>query len=233
MPTINVNALYKITYGIYIVSSAYEGEESGFISNTVMQITSSPVQMAICSNKTNLTSELISKSKKVALSALDIAASPELISKFGYKSGRETDKFKGTKFFRDKNNIPVVTENTMAWFEGTVIAEHDMGSHILFIVSIDGMDIVEADAQPMTYDYYRNILKLKSPKSAPTYINHTEKKEEKMNNEIWVCNVCGYEYDPAKGDPDSGIAPGTKFEDIPDDWTCPLCGVDKSNFSKK
>lgn len=53
------------------------------------------------------------------------------------------------------------------------------------------------------------------------------------NKTIWVCDVCGYEYDPAKGDPDSGIAPGTAFEDIPEDWSCPLCGVDKSNFSRK
>ena len=60
------------------------------------------------------------------------------------------------------------------------------------------------------------------------------KKEEKMENKtIWVCDVCGYEYDPAVGDADSGIAPGTDFEDIPDDWFCPICGVDKSNFSRK
>jgi len=50
---------------------------------------------------------------------------------------------------------------------------------------------------------------------------------------IYVCDVCGYEYDPAQGDPDNGIAPGTPFDEIPDDWTCPLCGVDKTNFSKE
>ena len=53
------------------------------------------------------------------------------------------------------------------------------------------------------------------------------------NKAIWVCDVCGYEYDPAIGDADSGIAPGTEFEDIPDDWECPICGVDKTNFSRK
>jgi rubredoxin len=64
-------------------------------------------------------------------------------------------------------------------------------------------------------------------------IINPKKKGNIMNNEIWICDVCGYEYDPAIGDPDSGIAPGTAFEDIPDDWTCPLCGVGKSDFSKK
>ena len=53
-----------------------------------------------------------------------------------------------------------------------------------------------------------------------------------MNQEIYVCNICGYEYDPAQGDPDNGVAQGTSFEEVPNDWTCPLCGVDKTDFSK-
>lgn len=56
---------------------------------------------------------------------------------------------------------------------------------------------------------------------------------EVLKMDKYVCNVCGYVYDPIEGDPNNGIAPGTPFEDIPDDWTCPLCGVEKENFSKE
>lgn len=232
--TINIDALFKITYGLYIVSSAYEKRESGFISNTVMQITSSPIQMALCVSKDNYTAELIRKSKRVAMSALGVDATRELIGKFGYKSGRDINKFEDVQHVYTKDDIPVVTEHATAWFDGKVIAEHDFSTHYMFIVIVENTAIVNPDAEPMTYDYYRKVLKGKSPKSAPTYINSPEKKEEKMENKaIWVCDVCGYEYNPAVGDPDSGIAPGTAFEDIPDDWVCPICGVDKSNFSKK
>jgi rubredoxin len=54
-----------------------------------------------------------------------------------------------------------------------------------------------------------------------------------MKNSIWICDICGYEYNPAVGDPDGRIAQGTDFEDLPDDWICPVCGTDKSSFSKK
>jgi rubredoxin len=89
----------------------------------------------------------------------------------------------------------------------------------------------------MTYDYFHKVLKGKSPKNAPTYqintnFNQPTKKEEIMNCDIYVCDVCGYEYNPAQGDPDNGIIPGTSFDALPNDWCCPLCGVDKTNFSK-
>lgn len=88
------------------------------------------------------------------------------------------------------------------------------------------------DNKPMTYAYYHEIKGGKSPKLAPTYMNE-EKSEEAKNMEKYVCTICGYVYDPQKGDPDSGIAPGTAFEDIPDDWVCPICGAKKDSFEKE
>lgn len=232
----NLDALFKITYGVYIVSSQYDNKESGFISNTVMQVTATPIQFALCAAKSNYTTELIRKSKKVALSALSTDASQKMIGTFGFKSGRGINKFAEVDHTYTRDGVPVVTQDAIAWFEGHVISELEMETHILFIISIDNSEMVNPDKEPMTYDYYRKIMKGKAPQSAPTY-QHTnflnKKKEEKMENTIWVCDICGYEYNPAVGDPDSGIAPGTAFEDIPDDWVCPLCGVDKSNFSKK
>lgn len=236
MNTLTADTLFKITYGMYIVTSKYGGQASGFVSNTAMQITSQPIRIALCASKKNFTTELIQKSKKVAFSALSMKADQKLIGHFGFKSGRDINKFSDFKYITGETGIPIVEEDAMAWFEGQVESELDMDTHILFIVNIENGKIVDPQGDAMTYNYYREVLRGKAPAHAPTHnLNiNIEKKEEKMDNKaIWICDVCGYEYDPAKGDPDSGIAPGTAFEDIPDDWVCPICGVDKSNFSKK
>lgn len=81
----------------------------------------------------------------------------------------------------------------------------------------------------MTYAYYHEIKGGKAPKTAPTYNKGANKKETKKMKK-YVCTVCGYVYEPEKGDPDSGIKPGTPFEQLPDDWVCPVCGADKSAF---
>jgi rubredoxin len=89
-----------------------------------------------------------------------------------------------------------------------------------------------SDDEPMTYAFYREIKGGKSPKTAPTYIQEDFKKEvDKMQK--YKCTVCGYIYDPEQGDPDSGIKPGTLFENLPDNWVCPVCGADKSLFEKE
>lgn len=83
----------------------------------------------------------------------------------------------------------------------------------------------------MTYAYY-HLVKRGALLLAPTYISK-EKERSKGNMDKYVCNVCGYVYDPAEGDPESSIAPGTSFADLPDDWVCPVCGVGKDEFEKE
>lgn len=244
------NALYEITYGLYIVASANNSQKSGFIANAVMQLTPNPIQIAVCCCKENFTTKLIQESKKASLSVLNINTPITTIKTFGYSSGDKIDKFNNIKYFTTDNNIPVVTENCNAWITATTIKEIDFGSHILFIMKIDEADLLKSETPGLTYSYYREVFKGKSPRNAPSFIDSNYQNTERtsknteinINNlkiknmgkkEIWVCNVCGYEYNPADGDPDSGIAPGTAFEDIPDDWVCPLCGVSKSDFSKK
>ena len=96
-------------------------------------------------------------------------------------------------------------------------------------------EILSDDVDPITYDYYRNVKKGFAPKNAPTYIDRAKaaEKPEKKDNAKYRCAVCGHIYDPALGDPASGIEPGTAFEDIPDDWMCPVCGVGKEDFEKQ
>ncbi len=89
------------------------------------------------------------------------------------------------------------------------------------------------DGEPLTYAYYHQIKKGKTQKNAPTYIKDESKKIKEGNMEKYKCSVCEYIYDPKKGDPDSGIVPGTSFIDLPEDWVCPVCGAGKNSFEKE
>ena len=156
------------------------------------------------------------------------------IGNFGFKSGRDIDKFKDVEYKLGKDKVPLVLDNALACIEAKVINKIDVGTHTIFIGRVEDADILSED-KPMTYEYYHKVKGGVSPKTAPTYSSmvdkETKKEEEKMDK--YVCKVCGYVYDPEKGDPDGGIAPGTNFEDIPDDWVCPVCGVGKEEFEKE
>jgi rubredoxin/flavin reductase (DIM6/NTAB) family NADH-FMN oxidoreductase RutF len=231
----DTSALYKISYGIYTICSKVGEKQSGFIGNAVVQITSAPKQIVVASNKNNYTSEIINASKKLTVSVIGIDAPMDFFGRFGYCSGRDANKFSSANVIYTTDNQPIILDHTVAWFLCDVVETIDAGTHELFICRVLDAAIIAPETAPMTYDYFHKVLKGKSPKNAPTFqdniINQPIKKEEIMNQDIYVCDVCGYEYDPAQGDPDNGIAAGTPFEMLPDDWTCPLCGVDKSNFS--
>ena len=96
----------------------------------------------------------------------------------------------------------------------------------MFIGELVDADVLTEDTC-MTYEYYHQVKRGTTPKSAPSYI---EKKEEKKGMKKYECSVCGYVYDPTEGDPENGIAPGTAFEDLPDDWVCPICAASKEDF---
>jgi len=226
---VDKSALFKISYGMYVVSSADGEKINGQIANTVFQVTAEPPQAAVCINKENFTHEFIEKSGVFTVSVLGENTPAEFIGRFGFRSGRNSDKFDGIEYKKGITGAPVVTENALSFFECEVAGKMSAGSHTAFVGKI-----VEAgnlkEGKPMTYEYYRSVKKGKSPKSAPTYsAEKTEKKGEGVKK--FVCDVCGYVYDPEKGDPDSGIEPGTSFEDLTDDWVCPVCGVGKDQFS--
>lgn len=230
----NYDIFLKITYGLYIVSTKNkENRFNGHISNTVFQVSSTPPTLAICCNKNNLSCDYIFESKLFSVSILKEETDMKFIGKFGFKSGKEIDKFIETKYKIGITGVPIVLDNTIGYLECEVINTLDVGTHILFIAKIINAEFLE-DAVPLTYANYRLIKKGLSPKSAPTYINKSliNKKGEKKGMQKYVCSVCGYIYDPEIGDPDSGIKPGTPFEDIPEDWVCPVCGVGKDSFEK-
>ena len=226
----NTKTLHKISYGLYVISSKKGERFNGQIANTVFQTTSEPPTIAVSVNKDNLTFEFIRESKVFSVSILSKETPLKFIGHFGFKSGRDIDKFKDINYEVGITGAPIVLENTIGYLEAELIHSLDVGTHTVFIGKVIGAEIIK-DEEPMTYAYYREIKGGKAPKTAPTYNAGDNKKETKMMQK-YVCTVCGYVYDPEKGDPDSGIAPGTPFEGLPDDWVCPVCGAAKDKFEK-
>ncbi len=207
---------------------------NGQIANALFQITAVPAMIAIGINKQNLTHEYIEKSNFFTVSILSESTPMSFIGNFGFRSGRDISKFKDVEYKLGKTKSPIVLDNALAYIEAKVIDKIDVGTHTIFIGGVEDAEILSED-KPMTYEYYHKVKGGVSPKTAPTYIEIIDKiiKKDERKMEKYVCKVCGYVYDPEKGDPDGGIAPGTKFEDISDDWVCPICGVSKKDFEKE
>jgi len=226
----NPKVLYKLGYGLYVVCSRRGNKLNGQIANTVFQITSEPPTIAVSINKNNLTHEFIKESKVLTVSVLSRDTPLSFIGHFGFKSGRDIDKLKGINYKTGETQAPVVTDNVLAYLEARVIQEVDVGTHTIFIGELVDADVIK-EGEPMTYAYYHQVKRGSTPRTAPSYIE--EKKEAVPKMVKYRCTVCGYIYDPELGDPDGGIKPGTPFEEIPDDWVCPVCGAAKSDFEKE
>lgn len=232
----DLKALYLCSYGLYVVCSKDDGKRNGQIANTIFQVTAEPPRIAVSINKDNLTHQYISRSKVFSASILSTEAPMTFIGTWGFKSGRDTDKFEGAEFKVGTTGAPIILDYTLAYLEAEVEQAIDVGTHTLFVGKLKDSQVVSG-GDPMTYAYYHEIKKGKTPKKAATYVKEdkaperSDKKEEKMpDSKKYKCTVCGYIYDPEKGDPDSGIDPGTAFADLPDDWVCPVCGVGKDQF---
>jgi len=167
--TMNKGAFYKLSYGLYVITSGEGGKFNGQIANTVFQVTSEPPTVAVSINKANYTHEFIRSSRRFAVSILEEATPMTMIGRFGFKCGRDIDKFDGMRVRTGKTGVPIVTDHTVAFMEAEVIGEMDCGTHTLFLGKVVECDILDAAAEPMTYAYYHEIKGGKSPKNAPTY----------------------------------------------------------------
>lgn len=197
-------AMYKLSYGLFVLTSALDGKDNGCIVNTAVQVTSEPNRISIAVNKSNYTQELIQKSKIFNISVLSEAASFETFRHFGFQSGRDVDKFADyTECKRSANGLYYVTAGTNAYISASVEQMIDLGSHMLFIASVEDMEIL-SDAASATYAYYQSEIKPKPAKAA-------------AGKTAWRCTVCGYTYEG---------------ETLPDDFICPLCKHPASDFEK-
>ena len=162
----NKSALYKLSYGVYVVTSWKDGKATGCTANSAMQITSSPATVAVSVNHDNYTNECISESGVFAVSILGEHCDPLVIGNFGFKSGRNSDKFADHAPLI-KNMLPVVPQAS-AYIVCRVVDKMETSTHTVFLGEVTDCDILNDDS-PMTYAYYHDVIKGRSPKNAPTY----------------------------------------------------------------
>lgn len=228
----NYEAFHALSYGLYVVGAASDGKYYGYIANTAFQVTAEPSRIAISCHKNNNTRAAIVDSGVFSLSVLHQEVKPALIKSFGYSSAPGLDKFSEFTHMTGKSGAPILIEDAVAYFECRVTQEMDLGSHTLFIGEVVAAVQLREEKEPITYRYYQQVFKARSPKNSPTFQKAEERdpQADSPSDGQWLCPACGFVYDPQTGDPDGGIDPGTAFEDIPEDWVCPVCGVGKSDF---
>ena len=203
-------AMYKLSYGLFVLTTKAGDRENGCITNTAIQVASEPNQISFAVNKSNLTHDLVMESKKANISVISEDATFDLFKHFGFQSGRDVNKFEGfADFKRADNGIAYITKGTNAYFSIDVTQTVDLGSHTLFIGIPTDM-VVLSDAPSATYAYYQTDIKPKAPapNAAPA-----DKLPEGVHK--WRCKICGYEY----------VGPS-----LPDDFICPICKHPASDF---
>ncbi len=163
------NVLHNLSYGMYIVSSFKDDAMNAQIANTVFQITSEPVTIAISINKKNLTHEFIDCSCRFAVIVLNEETPLAFIGKFGFKTGRKEEKFKDIKFRKLPSGCPVALDYAICYLEAEVVSKLDCGTHTMFLGKMTGSEMM-APGKPMTYDYYHQVKKGTTPQTAPTFI---------------------------------------------------------------
>lgn len=221
---INFEALFKVSYGLYIVCSGDKNKGNGFISNTVFQVTAEPALFAASCNKNNYTAAFIKKHNAFSVSVLETNTPSEIFGTFGYKSGIDVDKLSGLNIRYGDTGVPIVLDSSIAYLELTVKDTIDVGTHLIFIGELIHAEIIDDSKDPMTYLYYRQVKKGLAPKNAPTYIDKSKitSKPGGAGLKKFKCPACGYIYDESK-EP-------VIFKDLHDDWVCPVCGSEKSEF---
>lgn len=198
-------AMYHLTYGLFVLTARLGEKDNGCIINTAGQVTSTPNRISITVNKDNLTHDLVKESGRFNISILSERANFDIFKHFGFQTGRETDKFDGyAACKRSENGLYYITEGTNAYISGTVEQTIDLGSHTMFIASVDDMEVLASDPSA-SYAYYQSSIKPKP------------EKKDAGGKTVWRCTVCGYVYE---GDV------------LPDDFVCPLCKHPASDFEK-
>lgn len=197
-------AMYKISYGLYVLTAKENGFDNGCIINTAGQVTSTPNRISIAVNKDNKTHDMVHATGIFNISILAEDTDFKTFQHFGFQSGKNVDKFDGYELKeRSENGLYYITKGTNSYISGRVVQEVDLGTHTLFIADVTDASVL-SDVPSVTYDYYQKNIKPKpeAPKAGKT---------------VWVCKVCGYVYEG---------------EELPADYVCPLCKHGAEDFEK-
>ena len=196
----DTNALQKIQYGLFVLSGQQGGRDNACIVNTVIQVTSSPMCIAVTVNKQNLTHDMIAATNKFNVSVIDQSAPFDIFKRFGFQSGRDADKFDGFDgAVRSGNGLMRLSEHACAFISGWVISSVDLGTHTMFIARVSDCEVLSG-IEAMTYNYYHANVKPKPQATAAKGFR---------------CKICGYIYE---GD------------ELPADFVCPLCKHGAEDF---
>mgnify|MGYP001771933904 FL=1 len=200
-------AMYKLTYGLFVLTANENGKDNGCIINTAIQAAGDPNQVSISVSKQNYTHDMIVRTGKFTVSSITEKADFSLFKRFGFQSGKDTDKFQGFDgWMRGINGVTYITESTNAYISVEVEKSVDLGSHTLFIGKVTDMEVL-SDDKSVTYEFYQSNIKPK-----PEQVGTTPKGET-----VWRCIICGYEY---------------VGEELPEDFICPWCKHPASDFEK-
>lgn len=196
------NAMYKISYGLYILSVKEGEKDNGCITNTVVQVTDTPKRISVCLSKQNYTTEMLLRTKMFNVSMLTTDTPFETFKQFGYQSGRDVDKFNCPSPTRSENGIIYASKYGNSYISANVYQTVDVGGHIMFLADVVDAKVL-SEKPSVTYDYY-----FKNIKPAPV------KTEAKKG---YRCKICGYIYE---GEP------------LPEDFICPICKHGAADFEK-
>lgn len=196
----NLKAMFKLSYGLYILTAKDNDKDNGCIINTVTQVTSEPNRIVIAVNKKNYTHDMILKTKKFNVSVLTERSKFETYQHWGFQTGKTTDKCENIEFQRSENGVIYLTNECNAFLSAEVISTTDLGTHTLFLADVVAAEVF-SEEESVTYFYYQKHIKAQP------------KKEEKKKG--FICTVCGYIYE---GDT------------LPEDFICPWCKHPASDF---
>ena len=200
---IEKTAMYKLTYGLFVLTTTDGEKQNGCIVNTVSMITDNPKRITVYVNKANYSEELLRKTGVFNVSVLTESAPFDIFKRFGFASGRDTDKFDGIAVEKSENGLYYLPDHTNAVLSAKVVDCYDYGTHTLFVAEVtEGKTL--SDEKSVTYEYYQSNIKPR-PQAA-----------EKTDKEKWVCKICGY----------------THEGELPQDFVCPWCKHPAEDFEK-
>ena len=199
---IEKEAMYKLTYGLFVLTTTDGEKQNGCIVNTVSMITDSPKRITVFVNNANYSAELLKKTGIFNVSVLTESAPFDIFKQFGFSSGRDTDKFAGGRYATSENGLYYLPEHTNAVLSAKVVDSYDYGSHTLFVAEVTEAKTLSSE-KSVSYEYYLNHIKPKP-----------EAKKESSGKK-WVCKICGYVYEG---------------EELPPDYICPICKHPAEDF---
>lgn len=201
---IEKQAMYKLTYGLFMLTSTDGSKQNGCIVNTVSMLTDNPKRITVFVNKANYTDELIKKTGVFNVSVLTEKTPFSVFEQFGFSSGRDVDKFAGQAYPKSENGLFYLPTYTNAVLSAKVIDALEYGTHTLFVAEVTEAKTL-SEEKSVTYEYYQQNIK---PKPAA---------KAEAGKSKWVCKICGYVHEG---------------EELPDDFICPWCKHPAEDFEK-